>query len=403
MWLALALAALAAWGAACSTTRNVTPAADDDAADDDAVKPAVGAAVAGSAEYWPPDEMGPYPVGVITVQTVDKSRWELWGLQYRGLPLEIWYPSTGKSGTPNTMTDMVGEFPEYAWPILALVYGNQLPTLLGIVTSAKRGDDPATSDGPFPVLFFSHGVSAIRFQNYTLCEHLASHGFIVVAPDHYDSAIFSNLGNGDLVIFNLLTWVTGIVDRPLDVNFIHSYLEDLPAGDDIVNKIPFNKDKFAVLGHSYGGITSMQAGPMYPEYVQAIAPLNPAWIGAYPQNYTAPFFMLQSSDDEIVGGDNPYSLRAFEEAASTKKVYVNLKLGSHYSATDACALLPSWMITPERGCGSPIRIDSKLANKIAAAYLTAYFRAVMNGDDRYLPYLLANHFPDDIEFGAQWR
>jgi predicted dienelactone hydrolase len=24
----------------------------------------------------------------------------------------------------------------------------------------------------------------VRFQSYFLCEHLASHGFVVVAPDH---------------------------------------------------------------------------------------------------------------------------------------------------------------------------------------------------------------------------
>lgn len=40
---------------------------------------------------------------VATTYLIDGNRFETWGNRYRALPLEIWYPSTGIGGTPNTM------------------------------------------------------------------------------------------------------------------------------------------------------------------------------------------------------------------------------------------------------------------------------------------------------------
>lgn len=38
--------------------------------------------------------------------------------------------------------------------------------------------------GPFPLVVYSHGNGGLRYVSAFLTEHLASHGFIVVAPDH---------------------------------------------------------------------------------------------------------------------------------------------------------------------------------------------------------------------------
>jgi predicted dienelactone hydrolase len=401
--LLLSLALFAGCGSqSASSNAGSAPAAGDDdaaAADDDQ---ATGDDDDDddSSPFWPPDQPGPYGAGVITIQTRDDSRWELWGLQYRGLPLEIWYPTTGDDGTPNNVKAMVGDLPAWIMDIVGLVYGDDLNTLLTTPTKAKRDATPAAG-GPFPVLLFSHGISAIRFQNYTLCEHLASHGFVVVAPDHYDGAIFANLGNDDVVIFNVLTWVTGLVDRPLDVSFVYHYLEGA-AGSGPLSRIPMDLDQFGVIGHSYGGLTAMQAGPQYPQFVKAIAALNPVYTDSYPQDYAGPFFMLQSAEDEIVGAFNGGTREAFEKAASPRKSYVLLKEGSHYSVTDACALLPPLLIVPARGCGVADRINSTLANEISAAYVTAFFKTGVVGDERYREYLMSNHYPKDIKYAVEW-
>src|SRR5205085_1737142 len=43
---------------------------------------------------------------------------------------------------------------------------------------------PVSTSGRFPVLGFSHGSSVFPRDYSVLAEHLASHGYIVVAPRH---------------------------------------------------------------------------------------------------------------------------------------------------------------------------------------------------------------------------
>ena len=54
------------------------------------------------------------------------------------------------------------------------------PTTLSI--HAYRKAKPAVRSAP--VVAFSHGFFAIRFQSAFLMEHLARHGFVVIATDH---------------------------------------------------------------------------------------------------------------------------------------------------------------------------------------------------------------------------
>ena len=49
--------------------------------------------------------------------------------------------------------------------------------------------------GPWPIILFSHGNQGIKEQSFFLTEHLASHGYLVVAPDHqYNTAIATHVG-----------------------------------------------------------------------------------------------------------------------------------------------------------------------------------------------------------------
>jgi dienelactone hydrolase len=338
---------------------------------------------------------------VTTVYPIDHSRWEVWGLRDRQLPLEIWYPATGEAGIPNDLPAMVGPAPDWAWFLLQLVYGGQYDDLMSIVTDARRDDVPVTSAGPFPVILFSHGLSALRFQSWTLCEHLASHGFVVVAPDHYDNTIFTVMRDGEVILFNPISTITGVFDRPEDVDFIYHWLLNLWDDGRLEGSIPMDLDRFGVAGHSYGGLTSMLVGPMY-DYIDAIAPMNPLFIDWYPDDFDRPFLMLQSEKDEIVGMFNGWTRGAFDQASSDRKVHILLKNGCHYSATNACTLLPVWLAPLFTECGNPDMIDPVLANYINDAYMTAFFKTVLYDDERYQPYLEVNPFPQEVVLTAKW-
>jgi predicted dienelactone hydrolase len=108
-----------------------------------------------SAQLAPPDAgaPGPYPVGV-TRRTF--SRVSTTTGEPRIVETVIWYPATP--------------------PSPALSADESL--------AAPRDAAPERAGVPYPVLLWSHGNSAAPASYTYLTTHLASHGFVVIAPTH---------------------------------------------------------------------------------------------------------------------------------------------------------------------------------------------------------------------------
>ena len=346
-------------------------------------------------QFYPPDARGQYQVGVTTLYLVDQSRYERWGNRFRTLPMEVWYPSNSGTGRTNHVSDMVGELPDTVWPLLETLYGDHLMEFWNTPTSALRDAEILTPRVPFPVIFFSHGFNGQRFQNYTLCEHLASHGFVVVAPDHYGNSIFVNVPNEELILSDPLSAISTYTDRIEDVKFVYNELQKMNEDTQSPWYSMLDLERFAVSGHSYGGLTSILCGVQF-DFVKAIAPMNPAWLGLRPQKVSKPLYMLQGDHDSFVRTMNGATRRIWDEALSTQKIFITLINGEHYSATDACVLIPPTLTALTEGCEPP-NIDFHLANEISNAYMTAFFKCGLLGDTRYEGYLEENHFQGYIE------
>jgi len=377
---------------------DVAPADDDDTSpndddnDDDFRWP-----------FSPPEKTGPYAVGVATIYLTDYERFEMWGGRARELPLEIWYPAANGNGPRNTIAAMVGELPAWATPIFNLLYGDAYETLWSTTTSAYRDVPPLDLPEPFPVIFFSHGLNAVRFQNFTTCEHLASHGFVVLAPDHYADAIFTNVQGEAVVLANPLGLVSSALDRFLDVAFVRDELLDLTDNPQSPWHGRLELENLAIFGHSYGGMTSLLAGAHYP-FIRAIAPLNPVWVGDFPDEFRKPFFLVIGANDSIAGLWNDLLQRLWNEGVSDQKIFASYLRGGHYSSTDACLLLPpDLMPAALTGCGMEENISNEDANAILNGYLAAFFKAAFLGDARYEYFLRKNHFPDEIDFATTWE
>ncbi len=363
----------------------------DDDADDD--------------EPWPysdPSESGPYEVGVETRFFVDENRYEVWGLSPRVLPAEIWYPSNGVGGAPNEMPDIIGELPDWAMPIFEGVYGEEgAADLMAITTAAFRGAEITDRIEKFPIIIFSHGHMAIRFQNYTLCEYLASHGFIVVAPDHYGNAIFINSPQTGVVLINPLSIVTAYLERPVDIDFVVGRLAamNIDEADRFYGR--FDMEKLGLSGHSYGGLTTL-LGARRLDHFKAFAPINPAWVGFFPKSFDKPMMILQSDEDNIIGDAMNDGIKyIFENIASPQKARILLYNAGHYSATNACSLMPAMLLGPSVGCDGQM-VDTGVANQLTSEYLTAFFLNILNDDPRYDDFLRENHFPDYIDYTSTW-
>lgn len=281
-----------------------------------------------------PDATGPYMVGV-TTHVLQREE---------GLPLnlEVWYPAVPDEDSEITIYDELFRLRLDAW----------------------RDADPDTR-GTYPVVLFSHGFGGIRFQSAFLTEHLASHGYVVIAPDHPRNTLL------DLdfdAAAEVATW------RPRDLADALTWLLD-HGGDQI--GVNLDETRVGAVGHSFGSMTVLVAGGAVfdPDFfearcadeggracgffegqtfdreavarlgqpdprVQAVVALTPGGAYAFGEaglsTVRSPMVMAGTLDDEL-----PYTseARPVYDALSSGAL-ATLQDAGHWSFSDLCAFLP---------------------------------------------------------------
>ncbi len=150
----------------------------------------------------------------------------------RDIGTGLWYPALNEDGLDETITYQIEpKVPEMFGDGPAVVYGQALEN--AAINS---------SSGPYPLVVFSHGFGLNAAAYHTIPEHLASYGFIVLAPEHIEGDWFESMA--------------AVIDRPRDIVRTLDYAEALNTDDtDFANQI--DMDNVAVMGHSYGGYTTL--------------------------------------------------------------------------------------------------------------------------------------------------
>ncbi|PAW77347.1 MAG: hypothetical protein B9S32_11385 [Verrucomicrobia bacterium Tous-C9LFEB] len=120
---------------------------------------------------------------------------------------------------------------------------------------------PTTGTGPFPVLFFSHGLGGSRHGYSYLGEYWSTHGFISVHVQHpgSDESLVKSGGGPRQVIQAMkeaTTDVDNLVNRPKDISFAIDQVTALNTADGAW-KGKFDLAKIGVAGHSFGAYTTM--------------------------------------------------------------------------------------------------------------------------------------------------
>ena len=322
---------------------------------------------------------GPYPVGARTLEITDNRGQEL--------VIEVWYPAVIEEG------DAPDPYP---------------PTTLA--RDAFR-DVPADLRGaPYPLIAFSHGLGAIRYQSIYLTEHLASHGFVVLAPDHPGSTLFDLDGSGV---------VDSLVSRPGDVQAaVDELLRRSDDPDDPWATGLVESDAYVAIGHSFGAFTSLvlgggqldyrgveaycashsslactyanaedpgavqqriEASPTVDERVVAVVPLSPGlWyaFGVEGEGLSAlaPSLLLAGDRDQIIDYEEA---RGVWERAAAPSILGTFARAGHYAFSDICALAPVLAADCEGEAGGWAAMEE--AQAASAALVTAFAREALVG------------------------
>jgi predicted dienelactone hydrolase len=173
------------------------------------------------------DLPGPHSVGVMTIETSSEGR---------VLPIELWYPARASDSEPVVYPVMLGP--------LRLT---DIPSPLGAVRDAPV----ELSGAPHPVVLFSHGSGGMRTQSVYLTEHLASHGFVVAAPDHVGNTIAEQVNDSGLSLPEAARV------RPLDISRTLDALLERSASDPALAGSA-DAERVGVAGHSFGGYTALR-------------------------------------------------------------------------------------------------------------------------------------------------
>ncbi len=351
-----------------------------------------------------PEEMGPYPVGVTTVLLEDHSRIDALTKGPRPLMTEIWYPATDDTrGMPkNKMSDfyLKGTHQGLATALKMAFKVDLMELDKTFENESVR--DARVRDGVFPLVLFSHGNGGMRMQNAFWCDHIASHGYIVVAPDHTGNASVTTI-DGKLIPMNPAQREASSADRPKDMSFLIDVMTRWNAGADSRFLGKFDIEHIAMSGHSFGGYTSTKVADVDPR-VDCIIPMAAVGIGRV--NYAVPALIIIATEDDTIGVAGNAKMREYYEQSTGPRVLLEFKNAGHFSFTEMFQFIPDFGDGVGKGKrtsnGEEISyVPKKTVYRYTNGFSTAFLGKYLKGMDGYDGYLAKNPDPSELIHDAK--
>jgi predicted dienelactone hydrolase len=317
----------------------------------------------------------------------------------RPLTVDVWFPLTdGAAGA------------------LSAQQYTLLPGIFYESPDAFAATPADLATGPFPLVVYSHGSGGLRYIHSAYTEILASHGYVVAAPDHTGNTAVDRLAGADA------DRDVNAFNRPNDVRRVIDALVDPAHPTAGAFAAQVEGEQIAVTGHSFGGYTAVAMATGFEnavgtgdpdERVDAVIPLAPALeLPEIDDERLAalgvPFMVIAGTDDVTTPVD-PNVTRLWDVTSSTPAYRVELVAGEHQTFTDICAYqetLPLFDNAPQividtinvfavEGC-SEGDMDDARANALTASYVLAFLDEVFDGGDP-----ITATAPDDVIFQSR--
>lgn len=310
-----------------------------------------------------PRPSGPYAVGTQSFHLIDESREEIYTADpadVREIMAQIWYPAE---------PDAQGEPARYLDDLH--VMGSVVAERLGLPSfllnhidlvdlGAKVGVPLLASDGPYPLLVFSHGLRGFRAQNTALVRELASQGFAVITIDHtygnlitifpdgraalHNPAVLSDRGDPPQTSNQLITFWAD------DIAFVLDQLADEESALGRTATDRLDLSTVGVFGHSTGGGTAVEfcsrdarckAGVGLDAWV---TPISDAIVS---DGLDVPFFFLRADQWGFTDtGENFDIVDSLRERSPATIFVGTIEGASHFDFSDVPLLSP---LTPLLG------------------------------------------------------
>jgi dienelactone hydrolase len=325
--------------------------------------------------------------------------------------VKVWYPAliTNQNNPGPWLEDI-----DVLGPAIADVLG--LPSFalnhLELSSShAHPGASIRSSSGKYPLILFSHGWKGFHAQNTYQTEDLASHGFIVIAPDHTFGAAAVVFPDGRVALNNpdalpahrdiseleYKAAANRLVDQwASDFSFIIDYfsmVETNGISKELSEAIDFNR--IGIMGHSTGGGAAIEfcshdlrckAGLTMDAY------LTPVSESVLEIGLSQPFLYLFSETWSSVKNDQMFD-RLYNNQSGP--AYLATILGTaHFDFSDLPAFSP---LAPYIGLKGPL--DGKRTLTIIRDYSIAFlsknflgnYTTLLDGEHPDYPEVIFKH------------
>jgi hypothetical protein len=223
-----------------------------------------------------PAPTGPYAIGRVTVEWVDRSRIEPLSADrgFRTLMVDIWYPADASQGPSAPYLDAATFERAIGKEGLRRQLGDayEAVTTGRVTTHAVVSARFSRSVGRAPVLIFSPGGGLVRELYAAQLEDLASHGFVVAAITHPYDGIVTVYPDGHWITYDSKRWpqipsfegewnLNQLEWHAKDIRFVldeldrtnRSHAEGLPVAGHL------DLSRVGAFGHSFGGVAATKA------------------------------------------------------------------------------------------------------------------------------------------------